>query len=117
MSEAILATQQPIEALPFEQQIFARSPFGIVTTTVLVFTLLFGTFLVAADIEHVAIVRPGLYPTGASWPALVLSLICCAALAMQRYMRVAEAAGRAGLRHDSKGRNDERCKRCRVWSV
>lgn len=91
MSEAILATQQPIEALPFEQQIFARSPFGIVTTTVLVFTLLFGTFLVAADIEHVAIVRPGLYPTGASWPALVLSLICCAALAMQRYMRVAEA--------------------------
>lgn len=91
MSEAITATQQPIEALPFEQQIFARSPFGLLTTAALVFVFLFGVFLVAAAIEHVAIVRPGLSLTGAALPALVLSLLSCAALAMQRYARVADA--------------------------
>jgi hypothetical protein len=91
MSEAIIATQQPIEALPFEQQIFARSPFSLVTTAILVFVLLFGAFLIVAGAEHVAIIQRGLSPTGASWPALVLSLICCAALTMQRYARVAEA--------------------------
>ena len=90
-AQAITPAQQQIEFLPFEQQIFARSPFGIVTTIVVIFVLFFGTFLVVADIEHVAIVRPGFAPTGASWPAVVLSLVCCAALGMQRYVRVAEA--------------------------
>ena len=56
-----------------------------------IFVLFFGTFLVVAGVEHVAIVRPGFAPTGASWPAVVLSLVCCAALGMQRYVRVAEA--------------------------
>ena len=90
-AQAITPAQQQIEFLPFEQQIFARSPFGIVTTTVVIFVLFFGTFLVVAGVEHVAIVRPGFAPTGASWPAVVLSLVCCAALGMQRYVRVAEA--------------------------
>jgi len=90
-AQAITSAHQQIEFLPFEQQIFARSPFGIVTTIVVIFVLFFGAFLVVADIEHVAIVRPGFAPTGASWPAVVLSLVCCAALGMQRYVRVAEA--------------------------
>ena len=90
-AQAITPAQRQIEFLPFEQQIFARSPFSLVTTAILVFVLLFGAFLVVAGIEHVAIIRRGLSPTGASWPALVLSLICCAALTMQRYARVAEA--------------------------
>jgi hypothetical protein len=90
-AQAITPAQRQIEFLPFEQQIFARSPFGIVTTTVVIFVLFFCTFLVVAGIDHVAVVRPGPAPTGASWPAVVLSLVCCAALAMQRYVRVAEA--------------------------
>lgn len=89
-AQAISPPQQSIEALPFEQQIFARSPFGIVVTAALIFAILFGSFLVAASVEHVPIVRPG-FLSGAAWPALVLSLLCCTALAMQRYSRVAEA--------------------------
>jgi len=85
------AVQPPAVAdLPFEQQIYLRSPFGLLPTTLLAFVFLFGSFLAVAAIEHVAILRPNLAFTGAAWPALVLSLLCCSALAMQRYVRAAE---------------------------
>lgn len=80
--------------LPFEQQLYLRSPFGILATTLIVFALLFGAFAAVAALEQIAIlVRAGngFFFSNAAWPAVVLSLLCCTALAMQRYARVAEA--------------------------
>lgn len=77
--------------LPFEQVLYERSPFGIVPTTALVFVTLYGIFFAAATLEHVETVGIGFAFSAAGWPALVLSLLCCTALAMQRYARVAEA--------------------------
>ncbi|HXC57537.1 MAG TPA: hypothetical protein VNU97_19715 [Rhizomicrobium sp.] len=91
MSEAAIAPLPKISTLPFEQQLYLRSPFGLVPTTLLVFILEFGSFLVIAAVEHIAIFRDNYAFSGAAWPAVVLSLLCCAALAMQRYARVAEA--------------------------
>src|SRR6204780_2788974 len=90
MSDA-LATRP---ALPFEQEIYARSPFGLLITTLLLFAIFFGSFLAVAAAEHVAVFHRagiGFAFNDASWPAFVLSLLCCAAPAMQRYARVAEA--------------------------
>jgi len=93
MDESV-AAPAPNPPLPFEQLLFARSPFGLVATTAIVFALMFGSFLAIASLEHVAVFhRAGgiVALTDAGWPALVLSLLCTAALAMQRYARVAEA--------------------------
>jgi hypothetical protein len=59
-----------------------------------VFTVLFGSFLLVATAEHVVILQrlgSGFVLSNAAWPALVLSLLSCTALAMQRYVRLAEA--------------------------
>ncbi|HEX4860864.1 MAG TPA: hypothetical protein VFV07_06475 [Rhizomicrobium sp.] len=93
MDESV-AVPAPTPPLQFEQLLFARSPFGLVATAALMFALMFGSFLAIADLEHVAAFqRAGgiVVLTDAGWPALVLSLLCTAALAMQRYARVAEA--------------------------
>ncbi len=90
MDEAVPAPA----ALPFEQSLYARSPFGLIATTALAFALMFGSFLAIAAFEHVATIQRagnGFAFSNAAWPALVLSLLCCAALAMQRYARLAEA--------------------------
>jgi hypothetical protein len=81
-------------ALPFEQSLYARSPFGLLATTALAFALMFGSFLGIAAFEHVVTIGRagnGFAFSNAAWPALVLSLLCCTALAMQRYARLAEA--------------------------
>jgi hypothetical protein len=88
---ALTSTAPAAPALPFEQLIYMRSPMGLVATTAAIFVLLFGSFLAIAAIEHVAILRVGPAFSGAAWPALVLSLLCCVALAMQRYARLVEA--------------------------
>jgi hypothetical protein len=80
--------------LPFEQDLYVRSPLGLIVTTLLVFALMFGSFLIVASIEQVPVIRllsVGFVFSSAAWPAFVLSLLCCTALAMQRYARVAEA--------------------------
>lgn len=90
MAEALAMPQ----SLPFEQQLYARSPFGLVLTTAALFALMFGSFLAAASLEHVATIQRtagGIGFSNAAWPALVLSLLCCSALVMQRYTRLAEA--------------------------
>jgi hypothetical protein len=89
MSDAILIRP----ALPFEQALYARSPFGLGLTTAILFALFFGSFLAIASLEHVTIFHRtgGFAFTDASWPAFVLSLLCCAALSLQRYARLAEA--------------------------
>src|SRR6202789_489939 len=94
MSESMALTAATPAALPFEQQLYRRSPFGIVVTTLIVFVVLFGAFLTVATLEHVTILDRfgrGFFFSNAAWPAVVLSLLCCAALGMQRYARVAEA--------------------------
>jgi len=78
--------------LVLEQLLYERSPFGFALTTAAVLALLYGTFLLCAAAEHVRIVDPrqtfGL--SDAAWPALVVSLLCTTALAMQRYVRLAD---------------------------
>lgn len=93
-SAATPVPAQPRPILPFEQRLYMRSPFGLVLTTLIVFVLLYGAFLVVATIETVpTIMRTahGIAFSDAGWPALVLSLLCTSALGMQRYARIAEA--------------------------
>ena len=93
MSDAAAADIVSCEIAPFEQQLYERSPAGATATTAGVFVVLFGSFLAIAALEHVqTFVRGGrtLGFTDASWPAFVLSLLCCTALGMQRYARLAE---------------------------
>jgi hypothetical protein len=96
MSQASAAAPQPLsnEAIPFEQQLYLRSPLGTLATTAIIFVFLFGSFLALAALNHVPTIwraPNGIAISGAAWPALVLSLLCCAALSMQRYARVWEA--------------------------
>jgi hypothetical protein len=94
MDDAAVVSAKTPAGLPFEQDLYVRSPFGLIVTTLLIFALLFGSFLIVASIEQVPIAHRlgiGFVFSGAAWPAFVLSLLCCTALAMQRYARVAEA--------------------------
>ncbi len=96
MSQSSAETSQtPSEPpIPFEQQIYLHSPFGTLATTATIFIFLFGSFLAVAALNHVATIwraPNGIAISGAAWPALVLSLLCCAALSMQRFARVWEA--------------------------
>jgi len=87
----------PVGGAPFEQQLYMRSPFGTVATTAIVFAFLFGSFLVISAFEHVTIIEHrarGIAVSQVAWSSLVLSLLCCAALGMQRYNRVREAGER-----------------------
>ncbi|MGZ5988521.1 MAG: hypothetical protein ACXWLZ_05665 [Rhizomicrobium sp.] len=100
MSEISAAPPQPASNMeaPFEQQLYLRSPFGTLATTAIVFVILFGSYLALAALQHVATFDPSAFELGISpvtWSALVLSLLCCTALAMQRYARKWEAADRA----------------------
>jgi hypothetical protein len=81
--------------IPFEQTIFLRSPLGILPTAAVLFLVLFGSFVAVAASEGVPVFNPTEYRLGISpvaWSALALSLLCCTALAMQRYARYWEAA-------------------------
>jgi hypothetical protein len=92
MDDAV-STPAPL-ALPLEQSLYAHSPFGLFATTAIVFVLMFASFLGIAALEHVTAIQRvgnGFVLSNAAWPALVLSLLCCTALIMQRYARLAEA--------------------------
>lgn len=93
-SAATPVPAQKRQILPFEQRLYDRSPFGLAATTLIIFSALYGTFLAVAAVEHVPTIvhtAHGFAFSDAGWPALVLSLLCTAALAMQRYARIAEA--------------------------
>ena len=96
MSEATaakLAANTSRERSYFEQQIFARSPFGIFPTALIIFAILFGLYLLFASLANIpAVGFRNLLPAFApgTWPALVISLLICTALAMQRHVRLAE---------------------------
>jgi hypothetical protein len=94
MSQALSSKAPVSPGLPFEQALYQRSPFGLLATTALVFALLFGSFAAvsaAEGAEAVHLVGRFIRVTDFAWSALVLSLLCCAALMMQRYARLAEA--------------------------
>jgi len=79
---------------PFEQQLYMRSPLGALATTAILFALMFASFLGIATLEHaptIWLVAKGVAISGAAWPAMVLSLLCCTALVMQRCARLWEA--------------------------
>jgi hypothetical protein len=97
MDEKSAVTPRPTSNAnaPFEQQLYLHSPFGSFATTALVFAALFGSYLVAAILEHETVVQQTAYGPAlgqAAWSAFVLSLLCCAALGMQRYAHQSEVA-------------------------
>ncbi|HEY2035111.1 MAG TPA: hypothetical protein VGH02_15625 [Rhizomicrobium sp.] len=77
-----------------EQRIYIWSPFGTLGTTVALFAFVYGAYLLAAWIEGAQTLvwtgRHLAFDNGA-WPAMVLSLLICAALGMQRYARLKDA--------------------------
>jgi hypothetical protein len=92
MSAAAAADTPLPDNLPFEQRLYERSPVGTLATTAVVFALMFGGFVVLALLWHVQMTANSVagFTALAAWPALVLSLLCCTALAMQRYARLWE---------------------------
>ena len=100
MSDASATVPQPAANadLPFEQQIFERSPFGTLLTAAILLILFFGSFVAIALLQGVPVFSLADYELGISpvaWSALALSLLCCTALAMQRFSRSWEAADRS----------------------
>jgi hypothetical protein len=89
-----LPSDTALPDIPFEQQLFERSPFGTLTTVGILFLLLFGSFVAVGVLQGVQMFNSEEYQLGISpvaWSALALSLLCCTALAMQRYARKWEA--------------------------
>jgi hypothetical protein len=94
-SAALKPATAPKPFTPLEQRIYMLSPFGILTTTALIFVLLYGSFLLIATLEHaqtIAVTNGRIAMSSGTWPALVLSLLCCTALGVQRYIRSRELA-------------------------
>jgi hypothetical protein len=96
MSEVLTA---PVPKIPtgapyLEQRIFMASPLGLIGTTALLLIVLYGLYLLLAAAQGETPVRwtgHSLAFAGGAWPALVLSLLICAALGMQRYARLKDA--------------------------
>lgn len=94
MSEAIVAAKIPTGDPYLEQRLFMASPLGTLGTTAAIFVLLYGAYLLAAAIEGLTPIHwtgHHLVFTDGAWPALVLSLLICASLGMQRYARLKDA--------------------------
>ncbi len=82
----------------FEQRLFILSPFGTAVTTLLLFIVLFGLFLIAAEAEHIRLFsdgRQGFVVETVTRMAFTITLMLCAALFIQRYTRLKERADRA----------------------
>lgn len=76
-----------------EQWIYDNSPFGNFLTTLLVFLVLFGTYLLVLAAEGVHLLARPLFRVGYTvWPAFVLSLMIGVVLGMQRYARQRDQA-------------------------
>jgi hypothetical protein len=96
MSEAVLAPSFEPTGKPYlEQRIFGWSPVGTLPTAAILFVVLYGLYLLAGIVEGVATLEwtghTIAFHNGA-WSALVLSLLIVAALGMQRYTRLKDAA-------------------------
>lgn len=84
-----------------EQRFFAASPFNLWITSGLLYAALIGGYAVATAIDHGAWITTG--PGGAmvehrAWIAMVLALIVCSNLALQRFSRQRELVDAANFR-------------------
>ncbi|MBI3678581.1 MAG: hypothetical protein HY243_18380 [Proteobacteria bacterium] len=94
-SAALEPTDAPAPLVPFEHRLYMLSPFGILATTALIFVLLYGGFLLIATLERaptISFADRHITMSSGAWPALVLVLLCCTALGVQRYIRTRELA-------------------------
>jgi hypothetical protein len=94
-TSAIALDPGAVTTPPIEHQIYMRSPCGTGLTSAFLFLFFYGSFLTVAWADGVAVVTrtsSGLRFTAAGWPGLVLSLLCVAAMGMQRFARLREAA-------------------------
>lgn len=96
MSEAILAPSLAPTGKPYlEQRIFGWSPVGTLPTAGILFAVLYGLYLLAGMTEGIATIEwtgHSLRFHNGAWSAMVLSLLIAAALGMQRYTRLKDAA-------------------------
>lgn len=97
MSEAVAApaaAKMPTGAPYLEQRFFLVSPLGTAGTTAVLLIVLYGLYLLLAMAQGETPVRwtgHSLAFAGGAWQALVLSLLICASLGMQRYARLKDA--------------------------
>ncbi len=85
-----------------EQWIYDISPAGIFITTAVIFLVVFGAYLAALALDHVAFFDPSgrvLGLSGTVWPAFVLSLMIGAVLGVQRYARQKDLADAKDYAH------------------
>lgn len=81
-----------------EQRLFVLSPFGTFATALLLFVILLGLFVLAAQIEHVPLFSEGPRGLGVETVtriAFTLTLMLCTALFVQRYARLKDRADSA----------------------
>ncbi|HEX4303619.1 MAG TPA: hypothetical protein VHZ78_12560 [Rhizomicrobium sp.] len=104
MSDAVLTTADEYRAADsrayFEQRLFVLSPFGTFTTALIIFVVLFGLFVIAAEIHHVKLISEtpqGLGVESLPRVAFTLALMLCAVLFIQRHTRVKERLDRAAF--------------------
>jgi hypothetical protein len=81
----------------FEQWIFARSPFGAMATSFLIFAFAAGSFLVVAGLVHYRLIDTDGFLGPSVMPAIAISLLTSTALGMQRYTRIRERADQGAL--------------------
>jgi len=77
----------------FEQRLFVLSPFGTFPTALILFIALVGSYAIVALLQQtpaVAVTASGIAFDGRTQSALILSLMLCTALFLQRYARVRE---------------------------
>lgn len=87
------STAKPRLRIPVEQRLYAISPLGTLATTLIIFVLLYGSFLGLAALGHLPTIEwtdHSFALHSGAWPALILSLLCCTVLGIQRYNRAKE---------------------------
>jgi hypothetical protein len=84
----------------FEQRLFVLSPFGTFATALLLFIVLFGLFVIAAEATHVKLVSEtpkGLVIEPVLRMAFTIALMLCMVLFIQRHTRLKERLDRAAF--------------------
>lgn len=77
-----------------EQRLYVLSPLGTFATTVAIFAVLTGTFLLAAMSEHVVLLAGNGHVASPARMAFTLALLLCTALYLQRVTRMRERLDR-----------------------
>ena len=84
----------------FEQRLYARSPFSLLTTTAILFAAILALYAVVAFLDHTALLvhtRAGIFLDKSFRIAATLDLVICVALGVQRYARIKDCEDGASL--------------------